>query len=558
MSKKMVSCILVMVMIAALLVGCSNNKEINKDSSSAGSKTITEAAEPTETAVSTEEALVSLTPNGEYTEENPYQLTFAYLELYEQKGDARQAVQDAMNEKLIPELHIEVELLPVQFAEYQSTIQLMLSGGDALDVMPIFSGYAGSWINMNGVSDMSGYMKSTEGKAIVDALGEQLAYVGSMNGILYGFPANKEYVQLGGLCMRADICDELGITEEFGLERNKDEYTGKIYDWSVAGEIFAKVKAAYPDMVPFYLNSSSQMNRFMFVDTLSDNFGVIDWQADHNSTTVVNLFETDTYKNVIKQLADWYDQGFIYQDAQTDTTGSATMMKAGNTFSYATAIKPGFLVEAETANNTGCYAMYFGSGVESADGVRSTLFTSNASLYNTGIAANSEDPIMAFKFISALYTDPELMNLWQYGIQDVNYKVLDDGTAYFVDGEDSSNYAYHQNTGWSMGNQFISYVWNNGTKDADYWDKLIAHNAWGDVTPAFGFMWDSTKHSTELTALNNTLKMYRAALETGSVGAANVESTLQKLNDTLYAAGLENVMNEKQTQLDAWLAKKDK
>ena len=29
---------------------------------------------------------------------------------------------------------------------------------------------------------------------------------------------------------------------------------------------------------------------------------------------------------------------------------------------------------------------------------------------------------MAFKFISALYTDPEVMNLWQNGIQDVTIK----------------------------------------------------------------------------------------------------------------------------------------
>ena len=554
MRKKIVSCLLAVVLATSLLTGCSSKQS----STSTENEAVTEAAQPSGTDSSAETTLQTLTPNGEYTEENPYHLTFAYLELYEQKADARQAVQDAINAYMVPKYHIEVEMLPVQFAEYQTTIQLMLSGGDPLDVMPIFSGYAGSWINMNAIYDMSEFMDSVEGKAVEDALGKDLTYAGTMSGLLYGFPANKEYVQLGGLCMRADICDELGITEEYGLAKNQDEYTGKIYDWTVAGEIFAKVKAAYPDMVPFYLNTSSQMNRFIQVDTLSDSFGILDWEADHTSTTVVNKFETDTYRNTINMLADWYDKGYIFKDAQTDTTGSATMMKAGNTFSYATGIKPGFLVEAEAANGMPCYSMYFGTGTESADGVRSTLYTSNANLYNTGIAANSEDPVMAFKFISALYSDPELMNLWQYGIKDVNYKVLDDGTAYFVDGEDSSNYAYHQNTGWSMGNQFISYVWNNGTKDSNYWNKLKDHNAWGDVTPAFGFMWDSTAYSTQVTALNNALNTYRAALETGSVGVAKVDSTLKELNDALNAAGLQEVMEAKQAQLDAWLAENPK
>lgn len=257
-------------------------------------------------------------------------------------------------------------------------------------------------------------------------------------------------------------------------------------------------------------------------------------------------------------LADWYDKGYIYKDAQTDTSGSSTMMKAGNTFSYATAIKPGMLVEAEAANGMDCYAMYFGTGTEptSNEGTRSVLFTGNACLYNTGIATNSEDPAMAFKFVSALYTDPTLMNLWQYGIEDVNYKKNDDGTIYYADGEDGSNYKYHQNTGWSMGNQMISYVWSDGSKTADYWDKLEAHNAWGDVSPTFGFNWDSTEHSTELTALSNALNNYRAALETGSVGSAKVDETLDSLNKALYDAGLQDVMDEKQAQLDKWLEEK--
>ena len=62
-----------------------------------------------------------------------------------------------------------------------------------------------------------------------------------------------------------------------------------------------------------------------------------------------------------------------------------------------------------------------------------------------------------------------------------NYKVLDDGTAYYVDGEDASNFKYHQNTGWFMGNQFNTYVWNDGSKDANYWDKLQHHNDWHSI-----------------------------------------------------------------------------
>lgn len=498
--------------------------------------------------VSAEEA-TTVTEYGEYSEEDPYHLVFSYIEIYPQDTEARMAVQDAMNAYTIPNYHIEVELLPLEYAEYKTQIQLMISGGDELDIIPIYYTDASGWMAMNGIVDMFPYMETEEGQAIVEALGEANAYVGQMGGMLFGFPAAKESVELGGLCMRADICDELGLTEKYNLGSNKDEYTGEVYDWSVATEIFDLVKENYPDMIPFYMQGNSSIaRRFCFFDELADQFGVLDWEVDHDSTTVVNEFETDTYKDYVTKMAEWYDAGYIYKDAATDTQGSAAMMKAGNTFSYATAIKPGFLVEANAANGVECYAMYFGTNIEGG------YSTTNVSFFDTGIATNSMDPDMAFKFVSALYTDPVVMNLWQNGIEGVNYQVLEDGTAYFVDGEDAANYAYHQNTGWLMGNQFISYVWNDGSKSADYWEKLAAHNTWAQYSPAFGFMWDSTNFSTQIAACTNVLNQYRAALETGSVGVDGVEDTLKAMNDALYASGLQDIMDEKQVQLDAWIA----
>lgn len=104
-----------------------------------------------------------------------------------------------------------------------------------------------------------------------------------------------------------------------------------------------------------------------------------------------------------------------------------------------------------------------------------------------------------------------------------------------------------------MGNQFNTYVWNDGSRDVNYWDKLQAYNDWAQYSPAYGFMWDSSNYSTQMTALQNALSTYRPALESGAVGVAGVEETLQKLNDALYAAGLQEVMDAKQEQLDQWL-----
>lgn len=552
MKKKLISSLLALSMTVGLLAGCGGsggNDAGGAGSSGGASEAGTNEAGSGEAGASSN-GDVTTTSYGEYTADKPYHLTFAFPEFYNQDEAARTAVQDAFNDYMVPTYHMEVEFLPMGAADWQTTVQLMLSGGDALDVMPVFYTNAASWINMDGIFDMMPLMETPDGQKIVDALGKENAYVGNMNGVLYGFPANKESVELGGLCMRADICDELGLTEEYNLGDKNDAFPGEALDWTEAEKIFEKVHEAYPNMIPLYMSTSDQLNRFADFDYLVDYFGGLDLQTDRNGTTIVNIFETDTFKDAVNLLAGWYDKGYIYKDAATDTQGTATMMKAGNTFSYATAIKPGFLAEAESANGCECYCLYFKTG----GGKDGYITTTNVSFFNTGIAQNSEDPEMAFRFISALYSDPAVMNIWQNGIEGVNYQILDDGTAYFVDGEDGSNYAYHQNTGWCMGNQFNSVVWNDGTKSADYWDLLRTHNDNAYYSPVFGFMWDSSNYATQITALNNAWETYRANLLTGSCGLANVESTIKALNDALYASGLEEVMAAKQEQLDAWVS----
>ena len=499
-------------------------------------------------AFASADEVTTTTSVGTYSASNPYKMTFSYIEFYPQDATERSAVVAALNEYLIPKYNIEVSFNPLQFSEFNTSFGTSVVAFDPYDVIPVFYSTVSGWIKAEAMTDLTPYLDSEDGKAIIDAIGEQNAKVSSINGFIYGLPASKESVELGGLWMRKDICDELGLTEKYGLESNKDTYDGHARPWTEAAEIFQAVKDAHPEMIPLYMGNSDQTARFYFVDQLLDRFGVLDWQADHDSTTVVNEFETDTFKNLCKMLADWYDKGYIYKDAATDQQGSATMIKAGNTFSYATAIKPGFLAEANATNGQEGYVLYFGDQVEGG------ISSGNVAFFGLGIVDSCEDKEMAFKFLRALYTDPVVMNFWQFGIEGKDYKVLDDGTAYFADGVDNSNFKYFQNTGWAAGNQFIGYVWNDGSKNADYWDLLKSHNTWSYYSPAFGFMWDSSDYATQITALNSALETYRAALLTGSVGSANVDATIEQLNSALYASGLQTVIDAKQAQLDAWLA----
>ena len=100
---------------------------------------------------------------------------------------------------------------------------------------------------------------------------------------------------------------------------------------------------------------------------------------------------------------------------------------------------------------------------------------------------------------------------------------------------------------WALGNQFNCYVWE--TNDPDIWEQTKAYQNEGVESLAYGFVFDPTPVANQEAAVQNVYDQYRMSLECGVV---DPESTLAEMNEKLYAAGLQDIIDEKQAQLDAW------
>ena len=72
---------------------------------------------------------------------------------------------------------------------------------------------------------------------------------------------------------------------------------------------------------------------------------------------------------------------------------------------------------------------------------------------------------------------------------------------------------------------------------------------------AFGLTFDSTSVATQEAQLNAVSDQYLKDLAFGTV--KNVDSKITEFNDALYAAGLQDVMDAKQSQVDKFLASKE-
>ena len=81
-----------------------------------------------------------------------YTVTMAYIG-NEQADMAK--VEAAMNEMLAKEVGAQIHIIPLGWGSYQQQLQLMLSGGEKLDIVPVLLNNANSYVSSGQVIDMS-------------------------------------------------------------------------------------------------------------------------------------------------------------------------------------------------------------------------------------------------------------------------------------------------------------------------------------------------------------------------------------------------------------------
>ena len=160
------------------------------------------------------------------------------------------------------------------------------------------------------------------------------------------------------------------------------------------------------------------------------------------------------------------------------------------------------------------------------------------------------------KVLNELYTNPELGNLYMYGIEGTHYKVVEKGGASngqdiitWADGLDATTSNYRKSGTWLQPNQFIGDVWEGSAPDI--WDQQRAFNNDAQKSVAFGFTYDSAAVTNEVTACTNVKNKYWNGLLCGSLDPA---VAIPQLNAELEANGIDRIIAEKQRQLDEWAA----
>jgi putative aldouronate transport system substrate-binding protein len=436
-------------------------------------------------------------------------------------------VEAAINAYLEPKAGIRVKLLPIGIADWSQKINLMLaSPSEPLDIFYLGQALYQSTLSRGQLVPLNDYLAS-KGQDMVRTVGDLYLLACQKDGVQYAIPSLH------------DMASGLGflITKEY-VDKYKLDVRSikKIEDIT---PILATIKKNEPSFYPMSMNTNFEVTRSLNYDSLSDNFGVL---MGDNPDKIVNLFESSQYRQRLELYRSWYQAGYISPDAAASNETAVSVMKAGKACAQFTANKPGIVIENELST---------GRKLEFADITNAVLTTGGVQGVSWAVANNSKNPEKAVELLNLLFTDPVLSNLINYGVEGEHYVKKDDGTIGFPPGVTALNAKYNLGgMDWQLGNNYLAYPWEG--KPADLAVQLKAFNDRAIVSPAYGFVFDNSKVLSQISALTAIADQYRRALETGSTDL----SLLDEFNAKLKAAGLADIIAEKQRQYDAWRAAK--
>lgn len=461
-------------------------------------------------------------------DEDPYEVSIQFVGLFEANNNIAN-VEAALNEITLEKINCTVDIVPVFIGDLPSTTSLGVAGGEKMDIVTVglTSGIT-SMVSDDLLLPLDDLL-AQRGQAALEVT-KNVAEAQKINGQTYAISGYPFAAVAGGFVYNKTMADEYGI---------------EMHDEMTVEEMFAvgeKLKE-HGVYLTFFGNSAQCNYKFWYGGDLFGSIGEYGGILDAaNSDTVVNIYDSQEMRDYFKMVKSWNDAGFLSAGQLTDTTTTQEYFNQGKIFGTSTAY---------TVNQL---ASWQAAGFESAIVRMSAplISTGSATEFMLGIAANCERPDKAMDLINLIYSDPEVANLIQYGIEGTDYVAVD-GTENVITYDGTSNadhnsyYSAFVHFGSPLELKIVAPL-----TDSYYTDVQAFENE-AHKSTAFGYTFDSTNFGAESGAISSVMQEKLPMLNAGEV--ADVDAAVDDLVASLKSAGIDDVIAANQEQLNTYLGK---
>lgn len=503
---------LVTIMVLGVFTGCSNKttnsnntKTPNETTSSYNAKAQDEVANP----------------------EDEYAKIIWYMRADTQKDF--DLVMAEVNKILKEKINAEIDMRFIEPASYEEKMKLVIASDDYYDICFTGAGFndyygnagKGAFLPLNDL--LPKYAPAT-----YESIPKDFWEAVSLNGNLYGLINYQIVGRKTGIYALKEYVDK------YNLDLTKATKFADIEQY------LSIVKENEPDLYPMNSSKAPQYIVDGFYNMGIDEIGVRHSPGvvaiGDESLTVINQYEMTSYKDRLYTVRDWFNKGYIPEDAVTNMSSSA--MLEGKVPLHYGIIKPGSEIEVKGS--------FGGREIVLQELENAFVNTSSISSTLNAISYGSKYPEKAMMVLELVNTDKELYNLLCFGIEGKHYNKTGENEIELI--KDSG---YYPNKAWAFGSQFNAYVIKG--QPLDIWEKTIELNETAERSLLLGFVFDPTNVKMEIAQCSAIIDEYGPGLWTGSI---DPEKYLPELNEKLKIAGSEIIITEKQRQINEWVASK--
>ena len=430
-------------------------------------------------------------------------------------------VQEEINKITRKKLGVEVEFHLISDSNYSDAVELMLTSGEQVDILwGSNSLFVKAYVNRQ-LCDLEPLLKEN-GKDIIDAVGWKYINCCRIGGTLYGLPNNRDFAAgWDSYALRKDILNKYNIKAS-DIKNIKD--LEKVFDL-----VLEKENGDVP-----LACTGSLFGNFSLADGINslvsgghENYG----QEDE----VVDIFETEEYKNRLKQVRKWYLKGYMGDNILENTSTITEMIRNGEAFAETVKNKPGMKMQESLKCEREMEIVQFG---------QPAISYNSMAAFPWMITKNSISPELSMKLLNLFYSDEDIMNLLAYGIEGIDYVETEDGHIRAPEGKKGNPY---YGGSWRLPNQFITKVWEGNPLNV--WDQVKQYNEDALHSCEIGFNFNVFPVAQKYLKLQEIYDSYEPILESGLV---NPENGLKQMLEELKQNGLDEVIAEKRRQFESW------
>lgn len=432
-------------------------------------------------------------------------------------------IEEAVNEITEEKINATIKMKAISFGDYPEKMNLVAASGEKADIM-----WTSNWSfdyvqnQSQGVFVPLDELLEEYAPDLLNSMPDFVWDATRIEGEIYGVPNYQTVTNREGFRIVKSVKEKNNI--------DLDAISDPFEDLT---PVLQTIKDNEPDLFPMVTGGKGIFESFQRSLGIE---GIIEIGAIRldEPTKVFNMFDSPEYKEYLDLISDWYQKGLINEDAPT-TKNTDEYLNAGR-------VATGYHHVSEPGAEAKAKAQFGGQDVLIKHLTEPYTTTTSGITTLQAISRTSDNPERAMMFINLVNTDKELYNILAHGIEDVHYKKISDNVIEPV--EDSG---YAPNSHWVFGNIFNAYL--TPDQDAETVEAVREENENAEPSPIMGFKFDPNPVATKIANITTVIDQYQPGLNTGAV---DQDENLDTFLSALENAGINDVIEEMQHQLDEW------